>query len=673
MPQNRYADPATAFSKPKESDRMDFRAASRCILLVLFACAVSCLGVDPVLEPASAHQEPRDVVHGCLVQFDDNGAWCWYQDERAVVDTKTGTLIVGSVGNAAGTGGRPRNGSLDAVNFNLETRRASKFELKNAFTSYGGGDDHNSPAFLLLPDGSYAAVYAGHNNDYFSYYRIFANGAWSPEYWFDWKSAPGGADFPTTYSNLFYMSAERRVYNISRGHARSPNFSVSDDLGRNWKYGGLLTSPERSIGYVNGYFKYSGNGKDRIDFIGTEHHPRDYHTSIYHGYLKSGKTFDSFGRELDANVFDRQAPTPAEFTPVFKSGTVVNGVTMTRCWTIDLQTYEDGTVAAFFEARANDDESDHRFFYARFDGKAWIPAYVCRAGANMYQREEDYVGLGALDPANPEIVYLSTTFDPRDDRRLGVHEIWKGVTPDRGATWKWTPVTENSTRDNLRPIVPAWDKTHTALLWWRGSSWASQHYDAAVVGIIDSVEEKADAKSYVDAAADNTVQAGGRPLAASGPDPKAGPNDDRWHWRSGFGNGGSVLTAAETGGELAPKLKTSVKVERPGVYDVWVCFWANPDEDWRIRAGLAPDGLSLYRSMASQTVSAADFIVPPVIVGAGNTYLYQAYLGRVTVAATFAFEVFIANDPTRTGTENERGGGRERTWYDGVSFARVTK
>ncbi len=30
---------------------------------------------------------PRDQVNGNLIQFSDNGAWCWYQDERSVVDT----------------------------------------------------------------------------------------------------------------------------------------------------------------------------------------------------------------------------------------------------------------------------------------------------------------------------------------------------------------------------------------------------------------------------------------------------------------------------------------------------------------------------------------------------------------------------------------------------------
>jgi hypothetical protein len=64
------------------------------------------------------------------------------------------------------------------------------------------------------------------------------------------------------------------------------------------------------------------------------------------------------------------------------------------------------------------------------------------------------------------------------------HEIFRGTTCDQGVTWTWTPVTQKSTRDNLRPIIPAWDSKNTALLWWRGTYTKAQAYNAAVVGII---------------------------------------------------------------------------------------------------------------------------------------------------------------------------------------------
>jgi hypothetical protein len=49
------------------------------------------------------------------------------------------------------------------------------------------------------------------------------------------------------------------------------------------------------------------------------------------------------------------------------------------------------------------------------------------------------------------------------------HEIFRGETKDGGATWAWTPITQNSTMDNLRPLVPIWKDQRTALVWMRGT------------------------------------------------------------------------------------------------------------------------------------------------------------------------------------------------------------
>jgi hypothetical protein len=38
--------------------------------------------------------------------------------------------------------------------------------------------------------------------------------------------------------------------------------------------------------------------------------------------------------------------------------------------------------------------------------------------------------------------------------------------------------------DNIRPIVPKWDTSHTALLWLRGSYSSAQTYALSVVGVV---------------------------------------------------------------------------------------------------------------------------------------------------------------------------------------------
>lgn len=615
----------------------------------------------------------QDLVSGNLIQFNDNGFWCWYQDERAVVDVAGGKLIVGSAANKSGVGGLPRDGDIEATVFDLESRRSQTFILKQDFTSYGGGDDHNSPSFLVLPDGRYLVTYAGHNNNNYSYYRIYNSGIWGREHRFDWNTMPGGTNFKTTYSNLFFLSSEGKVYNIVRSYARSPNLMVSNDLGETWYYGGLLTEPYKNIGYVNGYFKYSDNGVDRIDFVATEHHPRDYNTSIYHGYIKNGQSFNSVGILMDSDISDKSAPKPADFTQVFTANTVVQGIKMTRCWTIDLQSYKDDTIATIFKARANDSQYDHRFFYARFDGSSWTSAYLCKAGSKLYRSEQDYTGLAALHPNNPSTIYISTPFDPHDGTDLGVHEIFKGITADQGKTWTWVPITKNSVRNNLRPIVPTWDEDNTALLWWRGTYNAAQSFDAAVVGIIERNMEINSKKSYVDANLTNTMLSTGSPLVTTKLQTNSRTADNLWHERASFGNNGSVIASAESVAEDAPTLKTQVKVSEAGTYDVWINFWANPNKDWRIKAGLSDSEMQVFRQMACKQVENGDHDITLVLTGSENTYLYQAYLGRIRVLDNLTFEVLVDDEAVKVGTPSNLIGDIARTWYDGISYSAVVR
>ncbi|NIQ11410.1 MAG: hypothetical protein GWO08_16355, partial [Gammaproteobacteria bacterium] len=105
-------------------------------------------------------------VQGSLIQFNDNGAWCWYQDERAVIDTAGGKLILGSIASGDGFGSDSRNGQVEGVVYDLETRGGSRTLFRNTYT-----DDHNVPGFLVRPDGKYLAMYCDHYDDR-SRYRI---------------------------------------------------------------------------------------------------------------------------------------------------------------------------------------------------------------------------------------------------------------------------------------------------------------------------------------------------------------------------------------------------------------------------------------------------------------------------------------------------------------------
>jgi len=628
------------------------------------------------------------MVNGNLIQFDDNGIWTWYSDERAVVDTNGNRLVVGCVENVAGLGGLPRDGNINVTIWDVPNGMGPRYLLHPHFTSDGGGDDHNAPGLVAWPNGNYLAMYTGHNSDKLTLYRTFdpIAGVWAPEGTNNWANiVPGGDNFNTTYSNPWYMSAEGKTYDYSRGNNKSPNCIISTDFGNSWTWSGELTTND-NVGYVNGYFKYWGNGVDRIDFICTEYHPRDYSVSMYHGYISNGMSFDSFGNVMDTNVYDQLTmPKPQDFTPVFKTGTVMPpGQTNYRTWNDDLCRYPDGTVECIIAARINDNTTtsgqdssinpNHAFFFCRFDGTQWTPTYLCQAGYKLYANEGDYVGLGCLNPNDPNTIYISTKYDPRavqpgvtdtNQQYSTAHEIWKGVTTNQGASFTWTPVTQNSFRDNLRPIMPAWDSNDSALLWFRGTYNSAQNVDGAVLGIVEHRSEVVGQMHYLDATTNNTFLTNGTALVLS-----AAAN--QWHSQTGVGNGGTVISSADSVIEKATNLMTQVTLPGAGTYDLWVDFWGNPAADWRIQAGLSVSNLQVYRSEKCEQVQPWTQDTALVLTNAtpAGNYLYQAYVGRVVVTNNFTVDVIVGDWPFQTGT-NILVGNTCRTWYDGISYAKV--
>jgi len=655
-----------------------------------FIFALALLGLVSTPSASIALALPPDLVAGNLIQFNDNGNWTWYSDERSVIDIARGNLVVGSDACGIGMGGSVRAGDVEVVIHNLATGGRRRYTLKDGASDPGAfyADDHNTPGLLVRPDGKYLAWYCGHNTERTNYWRNFDGTNWTAEQRFDWNTLPGGTDFNATYSNPHYLSAENRVYNFVRENDHgSPNILGSTDNGDSWSFGGQLISSLTNInvGYVSGYFRDCDNGVDRIDFIGTETHPRDSSTSMWHGYVSNSQSFKSDGTLVDMNIFDQSAPVITQFTEIFTNGTVwPPGQTNYRCWNDDVQSYPDGTVQAIIAARINDDTQgndgninpDHAFFLCRYDGTNWNDTYLCRAGAKLYSSEADYVGLGCLSPNDPNTIFISTKYDPRavqsgvtdtNQPYSSSREIWQGVTTNHGASFTWTPITQNSTRDNLRPIVPAWDANNLALVWFRATYNTAQSIDGAPVGLIERHSEVRAKMTYMDANTTNTMLATGAPLVT-------GTGTGQWHLRTTIGNNGNVLASADVVPEDAPTLETTVSVPGPGTYDVWVDFWGSslPGADWRIMAGTATNQMQVYRQMACKTVQPGDHNSMLVLTNASTNFMYQAYVGRVTASTSNTVSVFVDDYAVTVGTMGTLAGDFNRTWFDGVSYAAVT-
>ncbi len=436
------------------------------------------LAILALLMMAAPSPAVNDVA-GPLITFNDNGGWSWFEDERAVVDTIAGKIVVSSVANAAGVDGGTRIGDVEIASLNLATGAINRSTLADSLQA----DDHDSAAIWIRPDGRYLTSYSKHSSDPTIHFRISTNprdiSAWNTE---QTLTVPAN----TAYSNLYYLPNDNggngRLYDFSRNLNFDPNVAVSYDNGDTWSYGGKLLTEGGSSDRP--YVRYASDGQ-RIQLTTTNRHPRNYDNNVYAGYVQDGALYNSFGTVVDGNVLDSNGQPPASLTPVFVTGTQFGGVPMHRAWTIDEAIDSAGMPYVIFQARANDSDTDHRFFYARFNGSAWNIYQLAKAGGYLYSSENDYTGLAALDPSNPNRLFISTKIDPRTNINMPRYEIFEGVTNNGGANWDWQPITYNSTMDNLRPIVPKWDTDHTALMWLRGNYSSYTNYNLQVVGLTD--------------------------------------------------------------------------------------------------------------------------------------------------------------------------------------------
>ncbi|MBN1575529.1 MAG: T9SS type A sorting domain-containing protein [Chitinispirillaceae bacterium] len=635
----------------------------------------------------SEARERPDVVAGNLRQFNDNGAWNRSQGEPVVIDVGKNRLLAGSVACSLGAAGEERAGNVEAIVSDLATGAVEWFILRAGDADTFRGDERHAPAFVIRPDGRYLAMYAPYFRDTSSCYRIVNDGfwvEWGDEMRFNWSVArSGGPDFSIAYSNPVYLSSERMMYNFVGGNNGSSHLMVSRDSGGTWTYCGQLLKASANVAPENSFCNYCGNSIDRIDIVVTEDHGNDTPAGIYHGYIRSGALYNSLGSVVDASIFDTLAvPRADQLTTIFTDNTALNDSTIRPGANIDVQYYGGDTVAAVVRARTGGNQggngsaadATYCLVYCRFDGKAWKQTMLGKAGLKPAAQEQETAGSAALDSHDKNIVYISSIRDPRNDSSFGVYELFMGVTPDRGGTWEWVPITWNSDRDNLRPVVPTWDGNNTALLWLRGRRLSTQQYDAAIVGIIDHRGETAGKKRYVDAGKHNCLIGCGVDSLDLSPGDTTGGPDYRWHERTGCGNNGTVIVSAEEPeGEDAPLIKEGVDITEAGIYDFWANFWGKPDtrSDWQIAAGLSAISLQIYRQMACRTVDASEYDVPPLVTIGDTLFLYQAYAGRDTIESAEHVYVYIDDHLIVNGVSFKQEGDGKRSWFDGISYAPI--
>src|SRR4030042_5891048 len=88
-----------------------------------------------------------DRVVGNMMLINDNGGWCWYQDDKIIYDPVGGNVLTSTAANGTGFGGvsGARTNDMDSTTFNIDTGKRTRFNAHEGF----GGDDHNMGAFWI--------------------------------------------------------------------------------------------------------------------------------------------------------------------------------------------------------------------------------------------------------------------------------------------------------------------------------------------------------------------------------------------------------------------------------------------------------------------------------------------------------------------------------------------
>lgn len=413
----------------------------------------------------------------------DDGGWCWFEDERALIVGNN--LIFGTV--ATGYRDPQLAGHIRATQFNLDTRQSVTTTLHSPASDPNPKqwiDDHNSPAFLHRPDGKILTMYARHGTANQLHYRVSTRkdsaAAWRPEKIF----VPSQAS-RLTYSNLFYLSQEKRVYDLFRGYDDSykPSYAFSGDLGETWSPGNVFINVPLQFRH-RPYAKYCSNNTDTIHIAYTEGHPRSFDNSVYHIFYRNGQLHQSNGTPIRA--LTEGLHSADEGTRIFQ------GAPGAVAWTTDFHLINGNQLLLIYTTQQDGAGKpdrhagfDHRFRLAHWDGSQWNDHEIARAGTRLYPGEDDYTGLAALDPHDPQTLFISTNVSPITGAALPHREIFRGRT-NNYATFTWTPVTANSPADNVRPIVPIWPGRRRALLWLYGHMRTYTDYSFQVQGLFEN-------------------------------------------------------------------------------------------------------------------------------------------------------------------------------------------
>jgi hypothetical protein len=404
-----------------------------------------------------------------------DGAWCWFSDPRAIYTHGKNAPII--------TGWVTRSGDIMAASLDL---KSGKILQKRLYTKLET-DDHDNPAFLQMADDRILTQYTWHGGSK-NGMGVIQNTTEKP---LDITSFSDSTVFKPqtpellkkfvretyTYANPFMLSAEKnKIFSFGRWVGYKPNFITSTDNGKTWSDPVVVITSKELNTNNRPYVKYFSDGISKIHLIFTDGHPNaEPLNSVYYCYYEKGAFWRADGSKI--TDVDQLPFNPSDASVVYKAKAETG-----KAWIFDIVIDKKGRpVVAYTRYPTNE---KHQYYYAVYETGKWTDNHIIDSGKwfpqtpdGKKEREENYSGGLTIDPVDPSVVYFSHEIN-------NIFEISKGKTPDLGKTWKITPVTRNSTLDNVRPVIPRYKKAgdKNVLLWMQNRKYIHYtDYDTSII------------------------------------------------------------------------------------------------------------------------------------------------------------------------------------------------
>lgn len=400
--------------------------------------------------------------------------WCWFSPERSTIDGRgihhSGGAVIHPTDPARG------DVVVDAVEL------ASLRHIGRAVVGHSAhADDHAAPS-LTLPDGPLGPVQVG-----FAPHTILVEDAYLAL-----GTVGGMRKVITGALGQAYASAAHTADGTRYVFTRQgPRWILlrSRDLGRSWTNLGaaVLGMDAKQSGQTYRPYHFVVSSGHELHVIVTSGNASEFpYGDVVHCIVRPDLTVV----RSNGTPIGRVGSAPAYVTDCTRIWSGYDRGLNAVGWQSDVR-FIDGEPTAILSVRDTVGNPDllpkggnvsHRYIWARRQPNGtWHTEHLAWAGSELYGAQPDYTGLGAIDPADPNRVVISTNAHPETQHPLASTvdgrphwELWDGTRSSDGA-WSWSPITENSAADNLRPHL-ATGAGFTALTAMVGSY---AHYNSA--------------------------------------------------------------------------------------------------------------------------------------------------------------------------------------------------